>query len=112
MLFERIKLIRSQSIISIAIFIPAICCCTCAFQEKDAEFAAGLLLIQALIWLVALIVLVSDKKLRREINQEGHQYIANLTAPDGPEKIPDASYDIALNSGPFLGMVVMDALNV
>jgi hypothetical protein len=45
------------------------------------------------IWLAALIVLVSDSHLRQEVNSEG-------------------AFELPLNSGPFLGIIVMDALNM
>jgi hypothetical protein len=62
------------------------------------------------IWLAALIVLVADPVLRQEVDSEGQQYFSQ----DSNQKrtISKAGFEIALNSGPFLGLVIMDVLNM
>jgi hypothetical protein len=61
---------------------------------------------------VALIVLASDKKLRRVIHDEGQQYFASNNTNSIPKRtISEAASEIILGSGPFLGIVVTDCSN-
>jgi hypothetical protein len=61
------------------------------------------------MWFIALMVLVSNSKLRREMGREGKDYFGKENLK---RNIGDALMEIALGSGPFLGIAISDGLNV
>lgn len=78
------------------------------FLAGDAAFI--MLAITLLLYLVTLIVFVSDSKVRQSVQSEGQQYFSvnNTNLPNGGLK--DDILDIGLNAGPFIGIIVFDSL--
>jgi hypothetical protein len=72
--------------------------------------AAFMPAITLLLYLVTLIVFVSDSKIRQSVQSEGQQYFSvnNTNLPSGGLK--EDIVDIGLNAGPFVGIVVFDSL--
>jgi hypothetical protein len=99
-------LIHSQSIFSIVIFIPL---ALHSLSENEKEGSAAVLLLHAFIWFIALAVLVGNPKLRREMGREGKDY---FDKPNLKRNLGDALMEIALGSGPFLGMAISDGLHM
>jgi len=81
------------------------------FFDDASKTSAYVLFFMTIMWLAALIVLVADKKTRMVIHDEGQKYlVVNHTNPNAPANQPAASF--GLGSGPFLGIVITDALTI
>lgn len=80
----------------------------CGIRENSSGCAISVFLLDCCIWLTLLIVLVSDPAVRQEANTEGQQYF-NQTQK---RTIAEAAGEIGLGSGPMLGIIIMDALNM
>jgi hypothetical protein len=78
-------------------------------REKEKEGSATVLFIHALIWFIALIVLVSNPKLRGKMGREGKDYFDN---PNLKRNLGDAFFEVAMKAGPFLGMAIVDGLHM
>ena len=100
---------HNQALITVVILGPL----ALAVYHDAPEFTGAILFFATITWFVALIVLVSDKKLRRVIHDEGQQYFASNNTNSIPTRtISEAASEIGLGSGPFLGIVVTDVLNM
>jgi len=97
------------SIIVVVIFTPLLLLSLRdEIRETRQPCSALLFILLTCIWFILLIVLVADPRSRQLAGKEGREYF-NQTTTQG---LGEAAGKIALGSGPHLGIIIVDSLNI
>jgi hypothetical protein len=102
-----VLLTLGQAIITASVIIPMALCTMTANNPAVAQCGPLTTVLLFAIWLSLLVVLVADPVLRQKVSDDYQQH-ANETQKRGVEEI----IEMPLDSGPYLGMVFLDSVNL